>query len=124
MELQAPEKQRLQRHSDQALNLNSTIMPPISLPMKASGRSTKSVLGRASTKLRGRDFERIGYVAEGQELPDWMSVAEFMGYLKPFYPQWDDDLAKKLLHEFALPEQRALRHLSCLFGKPACVRGQ
>jgi len=33
-----------------------------------------------------RDFTRIGYVSENQELPDWMTVDYFMRYLRPFYP--------------------------------------
>jgi ABC-2 type transport system ATP-binding protein len=41
-----------------------------------------------------------------------MTVEEWMSYLKPFYPSWDDDLAGSLLSRFDLPPSRKLSHLS------------
>ena len=49
-----------------------------------------TVLGETSTALKGESFTRIGYVSENQEMPDWMTVREFMDYLQPFYPEWDE----------------------------------
>jgi len=47
-----------------------------------------------------------------QEMPNWMTVEYFMAYLKPFYPNWDDQHATALLRQFELPPDRKLRHLS------------
>jgi ABC-2 type transport system ATP-binding protein len=70
------------------------------------------ILGIDSRKLAGRDFTRIGYVSENQELPLWMTVDYFLHYLKPFYPTWDDAYAKALVTQFELPMDRKLGHLS------------
>ena len=75
-----------------------------------SGRA--EVLGVDSTRLSPRELASIGYVADGQDLPGWMTVEYFLSYLKPFYPTWDDSLAAELLREFDLPRDRKLSHLS------------
>ena len=75
-----------------------------------SGSAT--VLGIASNRLAGRRFRNIGYVSENQEMPDWMTVAYFFDYLRPFYPQWDMALERQLLRQFDLPLDRKLKHLS------------
>ena len=72
-----------------------------------SGSAT--VLGRSSATLTGDDFRRIGYASENQELPDWMTVGQFLGYLKGFYPTWDD---RALVAQLELPLDRRLKHLS------------
>ncbi len=72
-----------------------------------SGNAT--VLGEPSATLNGAAFTRIGYVSENQEMPDWMTVREFMDYLQPFYPTWDE---ADLLDELELPRDRKLEHLS------------
>jgi len=70
------------------------------------------ILGVDSRRLSPREFARIGYVSENQEMPEWMTVGYFFRYLQPFYPTWDDDLAAALVREFELPPDRKLRHLS------------
>jgi ABC-2 type transport system ATP-binding protein len=70
------------------------------------------VLGTDSRRLGPAAFERIGYVSENQEMPEWMTVHYLMSYLKPFYPAWDDARAAELLHQFDLPLDRKLKHLS------------
>lgn len=75
-----------------------------------SGRG--DVLGVDSRRLSPREFAQIGYVAEDQQMPDWMTVGYFLDYLKPFYPDWDQGLAAELVNRFDLPRDRKLRHLS------------
>jgi ABC-2 type transport system ATP-binding protein len=70
------------------------------------------VLGIDSLELAGKDFTRIGYVSENQELPEWMTVAYLLDYLRPFYPQWDSALEQQLVRQFDLPLKRKLRQLS------------
>jgi len=71
-----------------------------------------SILGVGSHALGGRHFERIGYVSENQELPEWMTVAFMLDYLRPFYPQWDRVLERQLIRQFDLPLSRKLKQLS------------
>jgi ABC-2 type transport system ATP-binding protein len=72
-----------------------------------SGSAT--ILGKPTTSLTGSDFTRIGYASENQELPDWMTVGQFLDYLRPFYPTWDDEA---LVRQFDLPRDRKLKNLS------------
>jgi len=70
------------------------------------------VLGRDCRKIGPDELRRIGYVAEGMELPDWMTVGELLDWCRPMYPEWDRGLEKKLGHLFRLPLNRKLKHLS------------
>lgn len=70
------------------------------------------VLDCDSTRLTAAHFRRIGYVAEGQDLPEWMTVAQLLAYCRPLYPTWDDALATRLLAMFDLPADRAIRKMS------------
>jgi len=76
----------------------------------SAGRA--GVLGRDSRRLSPADFAQIGYASENLQLPEWMTVEYFLGYLKPFYPTWDDARAGELLRQFALPRDRKLKELS------------
>ena len=76
----------------------------------SSGRA--EVLGLDSSKLAGASFTQIGYVSENQEQPEWMRVASFFDYLRPFYPNWDRELETALIKRMELPLDRKLRHLS------------
>ena len=73
----------------------------------SSGSAT--ILGKSTAHLTGADFTRIGYASENQELPDWMTVGQFLSYLKGFYPTWDD---RALVVQLDLPLDRKLKHLS------------
>lgn len=70
------------------------------------------ILGVDSRKLGPAQLARIGYVADGMELPDWMSVDQFLAWCRPLYPKWDADLERSLRKQFALPGDRKLKHLS------------
>lgn len=69
-------------------------------------------LGVDSRKLGPTQLARIGYVADGMELPDWMSVDQFLAWCRPLYSKWDTDLERSLRKQFALPGDRKLKHLS------------
>jgi ABC-2 type transport system ATP-binding protein len=70
------------------------------------------VLGVDSRRLSPREFARIGYVSENQEMPEEMTVGYFLRYLQPFYPAWDRQLADEMVRQFELPRDRRLAHLS------------
>ena len=70
------------------------------------------ILGTDSLRLGPLQLERIGYVSENQELPEWMTVQELIDYCRPFYPAWDDDLCRRLIHQFNLPLARKLKTFS------------
>ncbi len=82
----------------------------LNLQRPDTGRS--SVLGCDSRRLTAAHFQRIGYVAEGQDLPEWMTVAQLLAYCRPLYPTWDEALAVRLLTMFDLPADRAIKKLS------------
>src|SRR5262245_34995810 len=54
----------------------TTIKTLVNILQPSSGEAT--VLGTRSTKLGPTQFQKIGYVSENQELPDWMTVAELL----------------------------------------------
>lgn len=70
------------------------------------------ILGTDSRKLGPAELARIGYVAEGMELPEWMTVDQFLNWCRPLYPKWDTDLERTLCKQFALPGDRKLCNLS------------
>ncbi len=78
------------------------------LPTAGSAR----VLGVDSRRLGERELSQIGFVSESQKPPEWMTVAQFLDYCRPFYPTWDRELERTLLMRFDLPADRKLRQLS------------
>src|SRR5438045_8069416 len=50
--------------------------------------------------------------SENQQLPEWMRVDVFLGFLRPFYPSWDHALEQNLIKQFDLPLNRKLGKLS------------
>ena len=76
----------------------------------SSGRA--QILDWDSRDLAGTAFCSIGYVSENQKLPEWMTVKDFLAYVRHFYPAWDRDLERDLVKRFDLPPQRKLKKLS------------
>jgi ABC-2 type transport system ATP-binding protein len=90
--------------------------------VNGSGKTTliKHILGllraeRGRVRVFDRDpvadpvgvLSRLGYLAEENDLPAWMTVSELIRYTKAFYPGWRDDYAEELRRQFGLePGQR------------------
>jgi len=55
---------------------------------------------------------RIGYLSEQPELPEWMTVGEFIRYTRAFYPGWDPKYAEQLRQQFGLDLDKRIRVLS------------
>src|ERR1700691_4162237 len=54
-------------------------------------RGSATILGVDSRRISPRELSRIGYVSENQDLPEALTVGDYLDYLRPFYPQWDRD---------------------------------
>lgn len=75
---------------------------------------------RGSSRVLDLDSQRcdlppdlqVGYVAEGQKLYPWMSVAESAWFSSNFYPDWDRAHAESLLARFELDPGKKVRELS------------
>jgi ABC-2 type transport system ATP-binding protein len=75
-------------------------------------RGTTKILGVDSRRLRVAQLQHIGYVSENQDLPARMTVAQYLDYLRPFYPTWDRELERSILNELRLPADRRIGDLS------------
>jgi ABC-2 type transport system ATP-binding protein len=74
------------------------------------GRS--EIDGVDSRRLSPKDLQKIGYVAESRQLPEWMKVAEFFRYTSQFYPNWQPDQLRDLIGLFRLPMEAKVSSLS------------
>ncbi len=84
----------------------------ILLGLQRPDRGDARIFGQPAQDLDEATRQRIGYVADGQELPEWMTLEGYLAFLKPLYPTWDDAFCTKLVRMFDLPSKRKLRHLS------------
>jgi ABC-2 type transport system ATP-binding protein len=88
----------------------TTIKLLMNLVRPTGGAAT--VMGTDSRRLDVRDFQRIGYVSENQQLPEWMTPAELLDYCRPLYPTWDRALERKLQADLGMTSRSPLRKLS------------
>ena len=70
------------------------------------------MMGVDSRSISPRELTRIGYVSESQDLPERLTVEQYLDYLRPFYPQWDRDLEAATLSLLHLPPRRKIGDLS------------
>jgi ABC-2 type transport system ATP-binding protein len=75
-------------------------------------RGSAQVLGVDSRKISPRELNRIGYVSENQDMPERLTVAEYLDYLRPFYSKWDRDLEASIRRQLCLPPERRIGDLS------------
>jgi ABC-2 type transport system ATP-binding protein len=75
-------------------------------------RGGATMLGTDSRKIGPRELCRIGYVSENQDMPEKLTVSEYLAYLRPFYPAWDTDLEASIHRQLRLPDDRRIGHLS------------
>ena len=71
-----------------------------------------SLLGHDRASLPLAVQQRVGYVAEGQQLPEDLTVRHLERYLAPLYPAWDAARSAQLLERFGVPLTRRLGALS------------
>lgn len=71
-----------------------------------------TILGVDSRRLGPVQLARLGFVSDDLDLPQWMTVRQFLDFSRPFYPTWDRDLEAQLLRDLDLPSSRRLKDLS------------
>ncbi len=75
------------------------------------GRAT--VMGVDSRALSPRELAQIGYVSESQDMPERLTVEQYLDYLRPFYGQrWDREIEASTLSLLRLPMRRRIGDLS------------
>lgn len=52
--------------------------------------------------------QRIGYVAQDQNMYPWMSPKVISKFVRGFYPRWDETRFKQLMNDFGLPPTRKI----------------
>jgi ABC-2 type transport system ATP-binding protein len=57
-------------------------------------------------------LQRIGYLSEERDLPEWMRIDELMRYTSAYYPRWDQAYSLELLELFALDTTKKIKELS------------
>ena len=57
-------------------------------------------------------LQRIGYLSEERELPEWMRIHELMRYTAAYHPGWDQAYARELLDTFGLDDAQKVKELS------------
>ena len=57
-------------------------------------------------------LQRIGYLSEQRDLPQWMKISELMRYTAAFHPTWDQSYADQLIERFELDPTKKIKILS------------
>ena len=73
---------------------------------------TGTVLDTPLGQLDSEQYQRLGYVSENQQLPMQWTIEQYLAYLKPLYPDWDDAFCNGLLANFELPSRAKLGSMS------------
>lgn len=62
----------------------------------------------ADTDMR----EKIGVVYDGDNLPGYWTAKQLARVMEEIYAQWDNDLFRKYLEDFRLPDRQKIKHFS------------
>ena len=71
-----------------------------------------SILGLDPVREPVAALQRIGYLSEDRELPEWMRVDELLRYTQAFHPTWDMTYARELVETFGLDSRKKIKELS------------
>lgn len=88
----------------------TTIRILLDLLNRTSGEAR--ILGLDCVKDALEIKRRIGYVAEGQKMYDWMKVDEIIWFCKGFYKGWDDSFAAELRDRLELSGKKKVGDMS------------
>jgi ABC-2 type transport system ATP-binding protein len=70
------------------------------------------VLGLDPVREPVKVLQRVGYLSEQREMPDWMRIDELLRYTQAFHPTWDMRYAQQLLDTFGLDPAKKVGGLS------------
>jgi len=82
------------------------------LGLLAPTRGESRVLGEDSRVLSETTRSRIGYMAEGHPVYEWMRVGECGRFQAACFPTWNDRIFRAVLEHFRLGPERKARELS------------
>jgi len=88
----------------------TTIKTLMNIMQPTQGSAT--IFGTDSRRLGPKEFAQIGYVSENQEMPEWMTINQFLNYCKKMYSTWDDKFCHELIEQFSLPLKQKLKSVS------------
>ena len=57
-------------------------------------------------------LQRVGYLSEHRDLPEWMRIEELLRYLQAYHPTWDMRFAYELVDTFNLDPKKKIASLS------------
>jgi len=89
-----------------------TTLIRIAMGMIEPQHGTVRVLGLSPREKPVELKRRVGYVAEDQILPPFLTVGQVVDLHRGLYPTWDDAMASDLLDQFELPQRARIRTLS------------
>src|SRR5437868_13033373 len=75
-------------------------------------RGSATILGVDSRRISPRELEQIGYVSENQDMPEALTVGQYIDYLRPFYKRWDRAIESTIRRQLRLPPERRIGDLS------------
>ena len=82
----------------------------LGLEKPTSGQS--KVFGLDSQQNDWKIRQQVGYVADGLQMYEWMTVKEILWFVSRFYPTWDFAYQKQLTDQFALEDKEKIKNLS------------
>lgn len=88
----------------------TTIRMLLNLLDRTSGEA--HVLGLDPRRKDTEIKRRVGYVAEGQRMYNWMTVRRLAWFCSGFYPTWDHDYEQQLMKHLELSPDDKLGNLS------------
>ncbi|MDH3628360.1 MAG: ABC transporter ATP-binding protein [Acidobacteriota bacterium] len=89
-----------------------TTLIRIAMGMIEPQEGTARVLGMDPRGDAVEVKRRVGYVAEDQILPPFLTIERVLDLHRQLYPNWDDEMAASLVERFELPATKKIKSLS------------
>jgi ABC-2 type transport system ATP-binding protein len=70
------------------------------------------ILGRSLWNAPREHRQRIAYVSQGQQVPEWMTLEDLGRYASHFYDHWDPALLREMARRWDIPMGTAVNKLS------------
>jgi ABC-2 type transport system ATP-binding protein len=75
-------------------------------------RGSTTILGHNSADLPPEVRARIGYMAEGHPVYNWMRAGQYGRFQSGFYPRWNQDIFAAVIDHFSIDPRTKAGHLS------------